>query len=624
MAVSHSVYWGAERREGDDMSRIPDSFVEELRRRVDIVDVVSEHVQLRRSGRSYVGLCPFHNERTPSFSVSPERQLYHCFGCGAGGTVIRFVMDLEGLDFPEAVAALARRANLPLPFDPESSEAISSGRDRREAMKQAHELAAKLYNYILMNTAAGVQALRYLEGRKISRKTAMDFLLGLAPADGNTLHTFLRRRGFALDLLVDAGLVVQLGERVVDRFRGRLMIPIRDGQGKVVAFGGRILTPDGKPKYLNSPETEIFHKSRLLFNLYAARRAIRETGEVVLMEGNLDVVSAWQAGVENAVASLGTAFTPEQAAKLRRMAGRLILAYDGDAAGETATRRAIDIAQEAGLDVRIAVFPDGQDPDDYIRHAGAAAFQDLLRHRTLTVVQYLIQRLRAGADLSHQAGRTEFLQQALQVLLEWASPIERESELRNLAQEFQVSLEALQEELELVSKRSGGRRRTRETRVPKRAPEVRRRPLESGYVQAGRHLLQLALTDERARRYLMDQGVDELATPEQTALLAFIYAFYETHESGDAAAFLDSLDDPELARLASSLLIEEAPEYDESEMEGYVRTIRLQPLEAAWRQTLIDSGRAQARGDVATAQSLKAQAEQLQQEIQRLKRPLLG
>ncbi len=612
-----------ERREGDVMSRIPDSFVEEVRRRVDIVDVISEHVQLRRSGRSFVGLCPFHNERTPSFSVSPDRQLYHCFGCGAGGTVIRFVMDLEGLDFQEAVVALARRANLPLPFEPDSSTTVSSHRrNRREAMQQAHELAAKLYNYILMNTSAGVQALAYLEGRKISRKTAMEFRLGFAPADGSTLYAFLRRRGFADDVLIDAGLVVPLGGRIVDRFRGRLMIPIEDAQGRVVAFGGRILAPDGKPKYLNSPETEIFHKGRLLFRLYAARKAIREANQAVLMEGNLDVVSAWQAGVENAVASLGTSFTPEQAARLKRMTNRLVIAYDGDEAGQAAAARALDIAQEAGLDVRIAVFPNGADPDEYIREAGASAFRQLLEHDALSATEFLISRLRSEADLSQLAGRTEFLQKVLRVLWERASPIERDSQLRILAQEFQVSREALAEELAAI-----GRKVRRTRRALQREPrqvETPHQPLEPGHVLAGRRLLQAALTDERARQQLAEEGLDELATPEQTALLAFIYAFFATHSSADVRSFLDNLPDSELVRFASSLLVEEIPEYDPSEIAGYVHTVRLKALETAWRQALTDSGRAQVRGDADAAQTLRHRAETLQKEIQRLKRPLLG
>ncbi|WP_035451984.1 DNA primase [Alicyclobacillus herbarius] len=604
------------------MSRIPDSFVEEIRRRVDIVDVISEHVQLRRSGRSFVGLCPFHNERTPSFSVSPDRQLYHCFGCGAGGTVIRFVMDMEGLDFQEAVVALARRANLPLPFEPDSSETVSSQKNRREAMYQAHDLAAKLYNYILMNTSAGVQALSYLEGRKISRKSAMDFRLGFAPADGKTLYSFLRRRGFTDRLLVDAGLVVELGGRMVDRFRDRLMIPIQDGQGRVVAFGGRVLSPDGKPKYLNSPETEIFHKGRLLFNLYAARRAIRQTDRAVLMEGNLDVVSAWQAGVENAVASLGTSFTLEQAGRLKRMTNRLVIAYDGDSAGTSAAVRAMEIAEEAGLEVRIAVFPKGVDPDEFIRQEGPSAFRQLIFHQAMSAVEFLISRLRAEADLSQVAGRTDFLHKALQVLWERASPIERDTHLRSLAQEFHVSREALEEELASIGKRLRPKRRhAPAAKVHEQTP---RRSLEPGYVLAGRRLLQAALTDDKARQLLMDEGVDELATPEQTALLAFIYAFFATHSSGDVQSFLDSLDDPDLIRFASSLLVEDIPEMDASEMMGYLRTVRLNTLEAAWRQALIDSGYAQVRGDAIQAQTLRQKAETLQQEIQRLKRPLLG
>ncbi|MCL6593966.1 MAG: DNA primase, partial [Alicyclobacillus sp.] len=463
------------------MRKIPDAFVEELRRRLDIVEVVSEYVHLRRSGRSYVGLCPFHNERTPSLSVSPDRQLYHCFGCGAGGTVIRFVMDAEGLTFTEAVIRLAERAQLPLPAGFAEGVPAEDSSDHTRLL-QAHQLAAKLYAYILMNTSAGVQALTYLETRGFTRQTMVEFALGYAPAGTDTLVQFLRKRGFSPAELVAAGLAVELDGRVLDRFRHRVVIPIVDGQGRVVAFGGRALADDAKPKYLNSPETAVFHKSALLFNLHAARKAIRQSRTAVLMEGYMDVLTAWQAGVHNAVASMGTSLTEQHARLLRRYADRVVLAYDGDTAGREAARRALAVLTDTGLTVRVAQFPEGADPDDWVRQHGPAALHEQLQ-QACTEVQFLLAEVRRTANLRGEAGRHDFLRQALAILAMRATPVERESELRRLSQEFHLSLESLQDELRLVAKeqRGGQRVAVHEQRVRRSSVRLPPPPAK-GYV----------------------------------------------------------------------------------------------------------------------------------------------
>jgi DNA primase len=603
------------------VTKIPDEFVEELRKSVDIVDVISEYVQLRRTGRSFVGLCPFHNEKSPSFSVSPDRQLYHCFGCGAGGTVLRFVMDIEGLTFSEAVVKLAEKAGLTLPVAVDAVPDHSPQNQQRQRMFDAHQLAAKYYNYILMNSAAGVQALTYLEGRGISRQTMVDFQIGAAPDAEDALVRFLRKRGYELPVIVESGLGIALGSKVVDRFRNRVMIPICDGQGRVISFGGRAIAPDGKPKYLNSPETLLFHKSEVLFNLHFAKREMRKTRTAVLMEGYMDVISAWQAGVKNAVATMGTAITVDHARVLKRYAETLIIAYDGDDAGVKAAKRAIEIAGQSHLGVRVATFPEGQDPDDFIRSKGADAFVRQLHHFALTELEFLLNELRRHAQLDSAAGRTDFLRQALALLGERGTPIEQDAELRRLAMEFQISVDALKEELRLVSKQHHKRKSFQ--RPPR--PEVRlnETPLPRKDVVASNHVLQALLTNSEAYHWLLEREVDELAQPEQTALLAHLYHFRSEHPDGSAIAFVDSLEDPLLARLASSLLMEDPPEFDQDVIDDCLRIIHLQRTEEALQQAMEELVQAQVDGrdDIDV---LKHRVEELQTELNALRQQTRG
>lgn len=594
-----------------------ESFVEEVRKRSDIVDVVSEYVQLRRSGRSYVGLCPFHNERSPSFSVSADRQMYYCFGCGAGGTVIGFVMDIEGLSFQEAILRLAERANISIPnFGPiDQDSAIRSASQR---MKEAHDLASKLYSYILMNTSAGVQALSYLQSRGLTRQTMTEFGVGYAPKDGRTIVTFLKRRGFDERLLVEAGLAVELGAQTVDRFRDRVMIPIFDAQGAVVAFGGRSLAADAKPKYLNSPETLVFKKGLQLFHLHKARREMRRAQTALLLEGYMDVMSAWQAGVKHCVASLGTSLTEEQALVLKRSVDHLVIAYDGDAAGRKAAMRALETAQSAGLEVGIVLFPDGHDPDEFIAKRGAQAFQSLLQSSVLAPVDFLIGEERVRANLGSPSGRTDFLRRALQLVAERASPIEKDRLERSLASEFGVSVAALEEELALISKEVK-RSDRRQHRTFDRPAEPNR--VKNGAVRAGERILQSMMARSGVAEWLMNRGVDELASPEQTALLALFYSFRADFPEGESSAFIDSLEDPALRGYASSLLIDESPESDHRVLEDYLRTIQLHQLQANLLTCAKESDEARRRGDSELAEALGAQVEALNSAIAALKMP---
>lgn len=355
----------------------PPAFLDELRTRLSIAEVIQRRVRLQKRGREFTGLCPFHNEKTPSFTVSEEKGFFHCFGCGAHGDVVGFVMRADGLSFPEAVERLAEQAGLPVPK--------GTPEDRQKAERQATLLgvmeSAAAWFEAQLSTPAGRRGRDYLLGRGLEERTIARFRLGFAPDSRNGLRSALLKDGFPEALIVEAGLVIRPDSGdAYDRFRGRVMFPITDRRGRVIAFGGRILD-DGQPKYLNSPETPLFHKGRVLYGLAQALKAARDAGEVVVAEGYMDVIAMAQAGITQAVAPLGTALTEEQILELWRLAPEPILCFDGDAAGQRAAARAAERALpllKPGHSVRFALLPAGDDPDSLIRHGGPGALREIL------------------------------------------------------------------------------------------------------------------------------------------------------------------------------------------------------------------------------------------------------
>ncbi len=604
--------------EGEGMRKLSDAFLAELTRRVDIMDVVSEYVSLRRAGKNFVGLCPFHNERTPSFSVSPDRQLYYCFGCGAGGNVIQFIMDIEGLPFLDAVRTAADRAGVELPATPNPSvESAESANSERQRMKDAHELAAKYYSYILMNTSAGAQALEYLQSRGLAKSTLVRFRMGYAEPRASVV-VFLQKRGFEPQLLLDAGLALAYGDQLMDRFRGRVMIPIMDAQGSVVAFGGRAISESVQPKYLNSPETRIFHKSKILFHQHEARKFIRQEGTAILMEGYMDVISASQAGIDHAVASLGTSFSEEQALLIKRMAKRLVIAYDGDSAGQSAAVRALDATGASGLECRVLVLPDGADPDEYIRRHGADVFRNQLTAATLTPVQFRIRRLRDQAELQSVAGRQTFIRGVLELLSQSASPIEVESELRQLSGEFSLSFESLKEEMTRIAKNVSKPKQSGMEKASQRDSELPHLGTK-GHILAGQRVLHAMLCDETAYEYVMESGLDELPTPEQTALLALVYAFRAEWPQKEPSAFIDTIEDAELRQQAIALLMmDDAPAPSREVLDDYLRTMDIEKTMVEKRVAIEKWKYAQLQQDAEQAARLKERIEALNEKLQSL------
>jgi DNA primase len=376
------------------MARFAQDKLEELRERANIVEVIGTHVRLKRAGRNHVGLCPFHNEKTPSFSVNAERGFFHCFGCGVGGTVFDFVMRLEGLSFPEAVQSLARRYGVTLP---ETHEPGAPPRGEREAMYRANEFAATFFSHMLWKTTAGEKARGYLTGRSVSEETAHAFILGLAPAQPGLLANALKRRGL-LEGAVGTGLIRRDGAALRDQFIGRLMFPIRDAQGRVVAFGGRVLD-ERLPKYINSSESPVYSKARNLYGLYEARQALARADRAIVVEGYLDAIAVWQAGFKEVVASLGTSLTVEQLRILSRYTRNVIACFDGDEAGRKASMRALEVFLGAGLLGRGVFIPAGFDPDTLIVKRGAQSFGELVNSSELLVDMFVTEESKHGLSL---------------------------------------------------------------------------------------------------------------------------------------------------------------------------------------------------------------------------------
>jgi DNA primase len=446
---------------------IPQSFIQDLLGRTDIVDVIERHVRLRKAGANYAACCPFHSEKTPSFTVSPTKQFYHCFGCGAHGSAVGFLMEYEGLSFVEAVNALARRAGMQVPS--EQPQPRGDGMQNTQDSHSVQDLfevmgaAARFYRQQLKSSG---DAINYLKKRGLTGETAARFGIGYAPADWQNLDGAFHESpvGVPTDLLVEAGLVVRNDEgRCYSRFRDRIMFPILNVKGKLVGFGGRVLG-SGEPKYLNSPETPLFQKGRELYNLFGARRAIREAGKVIVVEGYMDVVALSQHGVEYAVATLGTAITPFHVQKLLRQTDEVIFCFDGDQAGRKAAWRALEDSLDQlvdGKSVRFLFLPEGDDPDSYIRARGKNAFEEQVR-QSLPLSIFLFRELSARVDLKTSEGRAGLVQEARPLLARVAAPGFALMLIKQLVEISGFTQRELEDLLKI--------RRTSFDRVPERLP----------------------------------------------------------------------------------------------------------------------------------------------------------
>lgn len=416
---------------------IPDHKIEEVRAASDIVDIVSDYVRLKKRGSNYFGLCPFHHEKTPSFSVNPSMGIYKCFGCSKGGNVFQFVMEMESIGFPETVRMLAERAGIPLPEQEEEREEASE----IESIYHALRFAARFFYDQLTQTEAGKPALAYLTGRGFAPRTIKQFGLGYAPDRWDALLKEAEQNHVAPEMLEKAGLALprKEGEGYYDRFRGRVIFPIFSHVGKVLGFGGRIMTtaPD-QPKYINSPETKVYNKSRVLYGLYQAKHAIRKSEEVILVEGYTDVISMHQGGVGNVVASSGTALTPEQVKVIGRYAKRVLLLYDADTAGADAALRGIDLVLAQGLSAYAVALPGGDDPDSYVREHGGEAFQEYAKKHRQDFAAFIYGMARRRGQLDTPEGQAETMHALLASVARIPDPLMQETFMRRASEVLEV------------------------------------------------------------------------------------------------------------------------------------------------------------------------------------------
>lgn len=438
----------------------PDGFLQELKLRSDITEIASSYVNLKRHGRNMVGLCPFHGEKTPSFNIYTESGSFYCFGCGAGGDVITFIMKIENLDYVEAVKFLAQRAGMEMPENT-YDDSLSKLRMR---IYEANREAARFFHATLLSQR-GQSGLNYLRGRALSDRTIRHFGLGFADDDWNSLCNHLKNKGFSEYEIYSANLAFKRknGNGIYDRFVNRVMFPIIDLRGNVIAFGGRIMT-DEKPKYLNTSDTPVFKKSENLFSLNNAKSSGTRT--LILCEGYMDVIALNQAGFTNAVATLGTALTNEQAVLMKRYADEVIICYDADGAGQKATARAIDILRNAGLPIKILTVPSGKDPDEFIRSKGEngpAAFK-LLIEKCGNDIEYRLMKLKENYNLNTTDGKVAFLNEAVKIVATIESPIERDVFASKLCAELEIDKNAFLEQISKVKRRDRRENIKKETR----------------------------------------------------------------------------------------------------------------------------------------------------------------
>lgn len=535
--------------------RIEDEKINQIREAVDIVDLIGEYVQLKKQGRNYFGLCPFHGENSPSFSVSTEKQIFHCFGCGAGGNIFTFLMDIEGYSFVESAKVLAEKGNVPLEVEINKDSKRSNMPAGAQQMVEAHDLLRKFYHHLLVNTKEGQDALEYLLKRGFTEETIEKFQIGYSLDSWDFVSKFLLKRGFPAEYMEQAGLIIfrEKDESYFDRFRNRVMFPIMDHQGNTIAFSGRAMGDD-EPKYLNSPETPIFNKSKTLYNFHHARPHIRKKEQAVIFEGFADCISAVGAGVENAVATMGTALTDQHIQLLKRNTDQILICYDSDSAGLNAANRAVNMLQDHEFSVKVALMPDNLDPDDYIKEFGEKSFVSEVIGASLTFMAFKMHYLRRGKNVNNEGDRIQYIEEVLKEISRLPNAVERDHYLRQLSSEFSLSLDALEQQQRQVffTERKKGT-------LPQPAAQKKMALQYEHKLKPAHHNAETKLIAHMLKSRDMTFKIQQLLgqtvfhVDEHQAIITYLYAFYEDGHEPDTSFFLTYLPDPNLRRIVSEI-----------------------------------------------------------------------
>lgn len=523
---------------------IDDDTIERVRSSNNIVDIVSEYLTLKRTGSNYVGICPFHSEKTPSFTVSDTKQFYHCFGCGEGGDVISFIMKKENLSFPEAVKFLADKAGIPL-----KEKEFKKNKELENKKAKLYEINREAAKYFYENLKENNQALFYLKQRAIDRRTATVFGLGFADRSWDSLYNYLTKKGYKEADIEKAGLIIKKKGKdgYYDRFRNRIIFPIIDMRGRVIAFGGRVID-SSNPKYLNSPDTPVFSKGNNLFGLNILRK-YSNIKKVVLVEGYMDVISLYSRGIDYTLASLGTAFTKQQAKYLKRYGDEVYLCYDSDIAGIKATNKALDILKKEGINAKVLLLPSGKDPDDFVKEEGKEKFEQLF-DSSLSYIDFKIYFYKKQYDLNNLDEKIEFTKNVAKFLKKIKSPIEVDVYLDKISQETNISKEAIKKEIgrrysntdnRIISKDkyiNTNYRYNKDKIIPVRSV------LESGHLVAEKTIINLIFKDEKSfekiKRHIKPE---DFMNYECRHLANYIYKSYEDNEELNKERLIEYLDD---------------------------------------------------------------------------------
>jgi len=540
--------------------RFSSDLLEEIRNRCDIVDIISEYVHLKPAGKGFKGLCPFHGEKTPSFMVSPEKQLFHCFGCGEGGNVFNFLMKYEKISFFKAVKMLAQKSGVPLPVDEEKEDILHK---KKERLYKLNNLVANYYRECLFRTNQGKKIINYLKKRGINDTSVERYRLGYAPPGWDVLTNFLKKKGYTYEELIRAGLIKKskIEGKYIDYFRDRIIFPIFNLSGKVIGFGGRVLD-NSLPKYINSPETLVYNKGSNLYSLNFAKGDTRKKNYIIIVEGYTDVLITQQYEFDNVAASLGTALTNKQIDLIKRFTDAVLIAYDADSAGNMATLRSLDLLVKAGLEVKVIDLPQGYDPADFLIKKGRRAFQNLI-DRSLSLIDYRLKLLYSKYSIENIEGKVKIVKEILPTLSVIGNEVELRAQTKKISEELKLSEEAILIELKRYKR---GSRDSSQNFIKLNS--------ESGNIKAEKILIGCMLENEKiARDILKRLKAEDFSVPLHSQIVEAIEKNLKDAKIIDSQKVIDCLNNDEAAKLISKILMEETVTFNEKIISGYVDTI---------------------------------------------------
>lgn len=611
------------------MARIPEATVDDIRQSTDIVDITSQYLQLRKSGQNHFAHCPFHEDKTPSFSVNEQKQIFYCFSCGRGGNVFNFLREIEGLTYPEAIIKTAELINYPLDQSMVSQVMNQANYEDSSTGKlySINELAKDFYHHVLMNTQLGKPALDYLLERGLTKDTLEEFEIGFSPPQRNALFLYLKSQKeieFETEYYQDSGLFSQNDhpetQEFLDRFSNRIMFPIHNERGNAIGFSGRIFEErkDSFPtaKYLNTPETTLFNKSSIIYNFNKAKSAIRRENEAILFEGYMDVISAWQAGLKNGIASMGTSLTEDQIKSLDRFTDEIVLAFDGDAAGSEAIQRSASyLTEKTHFNVEVVSFPSGLDPDDYIQKYGSQEFNEFLTHGRDTYMSFLMQYHRREKNLANESEQIEYIDKILTELTKVDSLVEREIYLSQLSEEFNLALDTLKSQFETVMNETQVRQldelkqqqRSKRNEVPTVQVSYQNKPKFTLVEQAERMLLNRLFYYEESWLLLNKTDPQFEFVSEDYQLIYILFESYreKDFEMTDTEGFLDYLQEDHLKKKVAEIFLIDLGDLVESEITDYIHVINnISPVKESIEQKTEELKEAQRLGNTSKQQAL--------------------